>query len=142
MLVTALVRGVVAVASVLNAPPVFGMFDIPLSGLPLLPDRWASAPLLLDWGLTAVGVLASIVVIAQLTERPARPRAAHVLAWMMAVDAVIYLASFAVIWPFYAPPASWNALDWWGAAGILVGTLCTFWTAVIVLRRTAHHREL
>ena len=140
MLVTAVVRGAVALASILNIGPVFGMFDIALYSLPSLPYEWAVASWQLDWGLTACGVLASVLIVAPRALRPfARRRAAHVLAWIMAADAIIYLASF--IWLFLAaPPTFWQAVDGlgWAAAGISIGSLCTFWTAVVVLRRTAN----
>jgi hypothetical protein len=136
MLVTAVVRGAVALVSTLIIAPVFGVFDI--SGYDI---RWAGSLWLLDWCLTACGVIASVLIVLPGALRPvARRRAAHVLAWMMAADAVIYLASFAVTWPFWVSPGSWNATGWWAAAGISVGSLCTFWTALVVLRRTAHHR--
>jgi len=49
-------------------------------------------------------------------QRPAALRlTARVLAWLMAADAVLYLAWFAIVW-IWPSPATWSAVGWWTAA--------------------------
>lgn len=50
MLVTAVVRGGVAVASIFNVAPVFGMFNVAHFALPSLSTEWVFALWRIDWG--------------------------------------------------------------------------------------------
>lgn len=137
MLVTAAVRGFLAMGSWTAIAPVFGMSNI--EALWSLPEGWNLLIWGIDWFLTACGVIVSALVVLPSALRPARRRrTARVLPWLMAADAVVYLVSFAIVRDWQ--PSTWDAAAWWLATGIVIGTLCTFWTAVVVFRRTAPHR--
>lgn len=111
----------------------------PLSGL--IPyhlwDAWGRGPILIEWVLAALLVVAGVAATRGRTARTCRR--ARIVGWFVIADTVVYVASIA--FELFAALV-WGADPWWLPLGVvLMANLALVAIGVVVIRKaTSTHR--